>query len=614
MLLSSIHKDQTKKTHYSHFFENKKEYAFHASISKQLKSNSSYRRYIVSLISNPNTGKKVTGKLLILVKKGIDINFLPGDHILFQGLLHYLPNNGNPFDFNYNQFLIKKEIFAQTFVKDDRVQILERKSFSLDRWSAQTKNRIINQWKSNGLSSKAQSLLLAIVLGDKSFVSSDMIQSFSNAGIIHTLAVSGLHVGILYLMIQTLLGYLLPFRQFRFVNIIIIVSILWMYALLVGFKPSVTRTVILFSLFGISTGLNRLMQPFNTLAFSAFLLLLYKPAIMFDVGFQLSYGAVLSILWFYPKISSLIEFNSWLFQKSWELICISVSAQIGIVPLLLFYFHQFPILFPITNLIAIPFVTILIWMGIGSLALFVLPFGVPFYFKTINWLIHILEYGIGVFSNMKIGLIENISFDLFQVACMYVAIIAFGLAKGWKDKRRIVIGLFLILILQTYTVLKKIDNQTGQEFIVFHDHRNSLGGIRVGNEFFRFSDTNETKRSLVSYRRETSVTKNYTLCTTEQYETNVFIKKKNFIFLQSRKILIMNKKTDPKLIPLMDKGDVIWIKNSPNIEFKKLPLAEGVIFVADGSNVHSKVTLWKNELANHEFHHTLVDGTFILIF
>ena len=210
----------------------------------------------------------------------------------------------------------------------------------------------------NGVEGKQLKVASALLLGYRENLDKELVKSYASAGAMHVLAVSGLHVGILYLLLTRIFSFLKKVKKVKngkFILTILIVSFLWFYAIMTGLSASVMRATTMFSFIVIGNELlNRKTSIYNTLAVSAIILMIINPFIVYQVGFQLSYVAVVGIVYLQPKLNRLFYSRYKLVRGVWAITCVSLAAQIATFPLSLHYFHQFSTYFFISNLIVIP--------------------------------------------------------------------------------------------------------------------------------------------------------------------------------------------------------------------------------------------------------------------
>lgn len=300
---------------------------------------------------------------------------MPADSILpavgetwwWYGQLVPIRNSGNPNEPDYEAIMQRKNCWYRFFT-DSRVQVGMKVCDPREsRFSAvRIRESVSAPWKGN---LKAVSLLKAVCLGDRSGLTDDMQQSYKAAGGMHLLAVSGLHVGLIWWVLHHALGWIVRILRKEVFRALTIMLLLWFYAYLTGFSSSVCRSVTMFSLVTVSRVIDQRTSPLNAILVSAFVLIYIHPGRMMDVGFQLSYAAITGIVLLYPVIRKLLKVNNKIVKWIWEATVVSLSAQIATMPLVVYYFHQLPVYALLTNLLAVPLLS-------GLIAVFVIS--VPF--------------------------------------------------------------------------------------------------------------------------------------------------------------------------------------------------------------------------------------------
>ena len=234
-------------------------------------------------------------------------------------------------------------------------------------------------------------IINALLLGQRQDISDEIYNSYTGAGAIHILAISGLHVGIILLMLNFIAKPLDYFKIGRIIKPFILIVLLWGFAVIAGLSASVVRAVTMFSFLTFALVSKRSKDTYNLLFTSIFFLLLVKPTFLFDVGFQLSYAAVFGIIWGQPTIYNWWKIKRKIPDKIWQLFTVTVSAQFGILPLSLFYFHKFPSLLVLSNLVIIPFLGYILGFGIFIIILSLLNLSVPFLAKTYGFVIGLMN-------------------------------------------------------------------------------------------------------------------------------------------------------------------------------------------------------------------------------
>ncbi len=240
---------------------------------------------------------------------------------------------------------------------------------------AERARRIIRSATSNlGLSTSNTAIIYALLTGDKAGIDKSIRRDFARSGVVHVLAVSGMHVGMLFLVLNFLFKYAVRSKKIRAVLILIC---LWSYCAVAGFSPSISRACTMFTFIIVADSLGRRTSIYNSIAASAFLLLIINPANLLEIGFQLSYSAVIGIVWMHPKLNSMLSIGIPVVKPVWSLCCVSIAAQLGTLPLVLYYFGQFPTYFLISNLITIPMITYVFCTSLAAVVLSVCGYSFP---------------------------------------------------------------------------------------------------------------------------------------------------------------------------------------------------------------------------------------------
>lgn len=368
-----------------------------------------------------------------------------GDVLLIKGQPQIPEGPANPGEFDYRTYLALKNIYHQHFLRGGAVMKIGYDppsrilafAFRGREWAEATLKRFID-------GDREQAIASALVLGVTDGLDHELISAYSATGAMHVLAVSGLHVSILYLVMLTILKPLNRLPGGRWGVAFISLALLWLYALVTGLSPSVLRAVTMFSFLAVARPWARRTNVYNTLAVSAFFLLMADPFLIRSVGFQLSYFAVLGIVYLYPRILVLWEPEYRMTTAVWKISAVSIAAQVATFPLGLLYFHQFPNFFLLSNLLVVPLSSVVLTLGLGVL---VTSFFSPMAF--------VLGYGLEMvisFLNGSVFLMEGLPFSLTQgvyiTAWQCAVIILFiALLLGFLRFRR-----FVLLILAFATV------------------------------------------------------------------------------------------------------------------------------------------------------------------
>src|SRR5690606_26173811 len=323
-------------------------------VREVLKPSAYYDKYVITILKIGS--KKVTGKTLLNIRKDtIKIPLQVDDIFITKTSFEAINPPLNPNQFNYKKFLERKYIYHQILAENKTLFKITSKTHTLLGYADAIRTLINSKLKNHPFKPEELAIINALLLGQRQDISEDVHTHYTNAGAIHILAVSGLHVGIILLLLNVAFRSLERFKHGRLIKTFILLFILWGFAVIAGLSASVTRAVTMFSIIAIAQNLKRPTNIFNTLAISIFILLLAKPLFLFDVGFQLSYLAVLSIVIIHPMLYKLWQPKNKIADIYWHTLTVTVAAQFGIMPLSLYYFHNIPGLFFLSILVIIPF-------------------------------------------------------------------------------------------------------------------------------------------------------------------------------------------------------------------------------------------------------------------
>jgi len=390
-----------------------------------------------------------------------------GDIILVRTELQQIKNAGNPGEFYAETYWRSKNIVSMGFLSKEDYTLIERKQPGIFSSFFNGIRAYLSLQISNHLNENEASLARALILGDKSLLSLETRETFGNAGAMHVLAISGLHVGI----IMYLLFFL--FKRFtkwisRRTAVVVTVLFLWVFAGVTGWSPSVVRATLMFSLLLIGQQWGRSGNAMNTLFFSAFLLLLYDPLLIFDIGFQLSYGAMLGIFVFFDRVRSLVKTRSWLLTKAWEGTALGISAQMFTIPLVLYHFHQFPNYFWLTNLGIMCLAGVILALGMTFFALHFIPFvnvGIAF-------LLGYGLYALAVFVSWVDSLPWSVAtgFNLHLAEVVIFVCLMLLLTFAYRQRALRIGAIVLILALVGYWQWNRFEATQKSELVVFNSN------------------------------------------------------------------------------------------------------------------------------------------------
>jgi competence protein ComEC len=427
---------------------------------------------------------EASGTILTYLEKSHKTEQLPyGQIIAIQIELNEIDGPKNPGQFNYQEYMRFHGIYESGYVPANKLVDLQMNEgvFFMEIADGLRK-RFLTVLKSSGLETEQFPIASALVLGQREFLDPDTIRSYSSAGAMHVLAVSGLHVGIIYMVLNFLLQFLDRKRRSKIIKAVILLLILWIYAMITGLSPSVLRATTMFSFIIIAAAMNRNTNVYNTIAASALLLLVIDPFLIMQVGFQLSYLAVLGIIYFQPKIYNLFYFRNKLLNYVWQISAVSIAAQLATFPLGLLYFHQFPVYFIVSNLIVIPCAFIILALGMVTIATGFSDIVSGWFGYLLNKVIWILNQGVGWIESLPFSLIEGVAISVVGCWLLYFAV--FGLV-GAIERRKfgfIIASASFILILFAIDFAEDVEQKSAQEICVYSTRSSLAIDFIKGNE------------------------------------------------------------------------------------------------------------------------------------
>lgn len=427
--------------------------------------NTEKRTYVGTINSIPEVKEKSivcevvlanSKRITCYFQKGIrSHNLAVGNEIIFDAKIERIKHFANATNFDYPRYMYNKGISGTAFLYSDDWEASGKNRNTLQTTALEFRLQILNFYRSLNLSNEQYSILSALTLGYKDALSDDLQQSFRTTGTSHILAVSGMHTAIIFGAILAIFSFAgCNVRRNRIVQLLVI-ACLWAYAFITGLSPSVVRACIMLSIFCFAIVLRKRGYVYNNLCIAAFLMLIYNPFWLFDLGFQLSFSAVISICIFQHKLTSLIKVNNKYIGYIRDIFCLSISAQIGTIPICLYYFGTFPTYFFITNLLVVPLVTIIVYSTIILLVFRAITFIIPEYiWDCINNLLTnllklIIEGLINVlhlFEQIPFALIQNLQIPLMSAVLLILAIILFSAFVNNHKVRMLQSSLFSVLI------------------------------------------------------------------------------------------------------------------------------------------------------------------------
>ncbi len=431
------------------------------------------------------------GKILLYFSKNSMMPALKyGDKILLNKNLQRIKNSGNPGAFDYERYASFQSVFHNVFLKDkDWVKLEDKNPHWFRQFIFTTRENILAILRKNIPAGKDElGIAEALLIGYTNDLDKDLVQAYSNTGVVHIIAISGMHLGLIYVMLVWLFARIPYVKKSNLLQVILILSCLWLFSLLTGAAASVVRSAVMFTFIAIGKNFAKRSSIYNSLAASAFVMLCYNPYYLWDVGFQLSYLAVVGIIvfqkpiynWFYVK-------NKWL-DKIWKLMAISLAAQLLTFPICIYYFHQFPNLFLFTNMIAVPLSSIILFGEIALVAFSWIPF-FGYLGKIIGWLVMIMNKTILWFSQLPHAVWDRIPATILTTWLLYAIVVGMAVWLLNKNKTAFKLALYCLFC---FTLLHAYGNwqiKKQQKLIVYNVQQHQAIDFVNGNDYQFLGDS-----------------------------------------------------------------------------------------------------------------------------
>lgn len=561
-------------------------------------------------------------------KDSLSRNIRQGDLLVMNATLNPVSNAGNPYEFDYCAYLSRKHISRSVFVESGNWQQLDSYAQSpLLNFSNRIRNHLLDVLHRSGLSGNELAVASALVLGYKADLDDELRQAYSASGAMHVLAVSGLHVGIVYLFLATLLK-LIPFiSRSGWLRAIILLAALWLFALITGMSPSVMRAVTMFSFIAAGEALKRRAYIYNSIAASAFILLLVNPNNLFELGFHLSYMAVISIVFLHPHLYGWLSFNNRLSDYAWNLTCVSIAAQIGTAPLALYCFHQFPSYFILSNFVVIPSATLIVY---GALILFIVS-PVPVLFEAFGWLLdkflYLVNFLIFFIEKIPGSVVSGIRFAGWEIVLSYFFVAGWSIWLLTKYKPAFFVTLFIVLFWVTGATVRTGNDLRRQQLIVYNTQGNSLIQFVSGCCHANWHDSRSTSFNVSGFIKDQCTAMQlkggqYFLIDSVLHAEKVFFHTPelygngNLIQFAGKRLVIFTRNMPPQNTSgHFILTDVAILTRNVNVRIPQIieSYRPGII-VMDASNSQARIDLWEKECfeAGVKCHRVDRDGAFVL--
>lgn len=570
-----------------------------------------------------NDFRATHGNVLVYIQRdSLSENLAYGDKIICYAGINELENPKNPNVFNYKKYLHYKNIHYQTFLKENEWREADESGgFSAFKLALQQRKKFLKILRQYLPDSQNFSVGSALILGYKDEMNEEVRTAYAQTGAMHVLAVSGLHVGLIYLLIGWLFDKIIPIKSYslKILRGILCLCSVWIFALLTGMSPSVMRAATMFSVIIFGNMSDRNANIYNSLAVSAFILLLLQPLYIMNVGFQLSYLAVTGIVYFQPKIYNLYFCENKIYDFFWQLCTVSIAAQFFTLPLSLYYFHQFPIYFWLSGLIVVPAAGFILSGGLLVFFLETIQVGLGAWIgNLLDSLIWVMNSLIFLLQKIPGSTISGIWITGLAVLILYLAIAFFITAINTRRGKNLTIGLSLLSFAFTLSAIQKSVLINNQQIIVYDIYKNTLIECLYNNSAYAFKNKDLTDRAYAFSTQNNHYAHNVNKVEVFHiddfsYKNEALILERGFLKFKDKTFFLLTEM--PNQNSKITEVDYLIIYGNPQLSFEKLKEKfsfKKVIF--DNSNSRYKVQVWITYCENNgiNYHYTATDGAWIL--
>lgn len=579
--------------------EKTKSYKANASVDYLLQTDSSFR---------------ANGTVILYFKKdSVSPGYEYGSQLVITKPLQEIKNAGNPGGFDYKRYSLFQGITHQVYLKENEFEILPttRKNF-FQQFINRSRAKVLNILRTNIKGEKELGLAEALLIGYKNDLDKTLVQSYSNTGVVHVIAISGLHLGLIYWLLTWFFKPLQK-RKLRWLRPVFILAGLWLFSLLAGAQPSVLRSAVMFTCIVIGDSLEKKSSIFNSLALSALLLLCINPYWLWDVGFQLSYAAVLSIVIFMQPIYHWFYIKNKILDFVWKLNAVTIAAQILTIPVGVYHFHQFPVNFLFTNFLAVPLSSLILLTEILlCLVSFILPVA-AFIGKMVTWLIWLMNSYIEQIEQLPFSLWDGLQISIPQVILLFIMSAGFGFWLMEKSKPGFKYGMFALLGFVALRTVSVIQANKRHQLIVYNVPQKTAIDLIDGRKYLFVGDSDlladdlvhnfHIKPSRILHRVQPALS-------FESYR-----QQKDLLIYQNKKILIVKKTKYFFSVENRLPVDLLIISGNPKLYFTKVNeifSVKQVVF--DGSCPAWKINYWKKDCDSLHipYHDVNEKGAFVM--
>ncbi len=540
------------------------------------------------------------GKIALTVaRQGLQSTPATGDIMITVDAVHLYRKPLNPGQFDYGKYLADKHIPGSVYTRREHFILQKAACKDLGYYAEKLRNKIYAEFHKKGLQKDELAVVMALLLGQQQDISESTVHAYQYAGAVHILSVSGLHIGFLVLFVHFILSGLPNSRRWNILRFCITLSFLWSFAFLSGLSPSVIRSVTMFSFVAMGKLLNKDMNIYHTLLLSLFVILLAEPAFLFDAGFQLSYLSLFFIVWLQPLLSKGFAVKNKVGNYFVDMVSVSFAAQIGVLPLGIYYFHQFPGLFFVTNLIILPGIGVIMALGTFTTCLAAFGCAPVFVVRLLGCSISLLNFIIAKIAGLTAFVLHDIPLSKLMMLASYLVIFMALMMFRSRTFRYYIAFAASLLIWNMCLFFENNLRDKEEIFIVFQQPRQTVLGFKNGRHADFFCTNASTDRNIAPYILANGI-----------QSANIYPPRNIYHFRDKHIKLI-----DGTGIFTEEEAEIVILSGAPKLNLDRyLSRHKPEIIIADGSDYKSYVKLWKASCRKRKipFHATAEKGFYMM--
>lgn len=537
-------------------------------------------RFVAKVKQAKNAEDRVSVKGFLLVALKVDtvnpVHLKYGDELWISAKYAAVEPPYNPGEFNFKAWLASKNIYHQTFVNQHSIVLTnQHQANPIIEFAINLRQRQVEVFRKIIKNDEAFAVASTLILGYRADLSKETLNAYSKTGTIHALSVSGMHVGLIYLILTWLLMFCDRNRNLKLTRFVLIATLIWYYSLITGLSPSVLRSAIMLSAFMIAKLVERKQNSYNVISFTALGILIYDPFLIFDVGFQLSFLAVLGLIYLQPKIYKWVFIKNKYGDKLWQTIAMSSSAQLATFPLSIYYFHQFPVYFLIANLFIFIPITLIMYLGL------IILISQSYMSSWFNWLNYIFEWLIiGVndvlkwIADLPFAGITAIWINAYQMFLLGAAIFMLIYALANYGKKLLFFSIFLFICFQSFSFYQTYVHKKQAKIIFFSLRKNYASAYVDGKKAILLTDLKSDDKNFEFFVKpaldQMQITAVKFIKWEDDYTNGDFLKRNHQVYFKNHHTFLYSDSIFKKDILGHRSFDALWLHKTVKLKLASI--------------------------------------------